>query len=77
MTAKILGILLFVLAVWAGAEILTKGTDGAFGGLFARFGGAAPTAEPGLPIPKQIGAKVQAELNDAAERRMHDEEDND
>jgi hypothetical protein len=77
MTAKILGIVLFVLAVWAGAEILTKGTDGAFGGLFARFGGTPPAAQPALPIPKRIGEKVQNELNDAMERRMGDEEDND
>ena len=73
MVAKILGLVLLVLAVWAGAEILTKGTDGAFGGLFAGF---RTPAQPAEPIPKKIGAKVQNELNGAMERRMGDEEDN-
>jgi len=74
MTGKILGIVLFVLALWAGVEILTKGTDGAFGGVFAR---ATPAAEQRLPIPKRVGEKVQNEINDAMDRRMGDEEDND
>lgn len=77
MTAKLLGIVLLVLAIWAGAEIMTKGTDGAFGGLFARLSGKPAAAEHALPIPKRIGEKVQHELNDAMERRMSDEEDND
>ena len=33
--AKIFGVLLIVLGVWVGMEIYTKGTDGAFGGIFA------------------------------------------
>jgi hypothetical protein len=77
MTAKLLGIVLFVLVLWAGVEIFTKGTDGAFGGLFARLSGKPPAAEHALPIPKRIGQKVQHELNDAMERRMGNEEDND
>jgi hypothetical protein len=77
MTAKMLGLVLLVLAIWAAAEIVTKGTDGAFGGLFARLSGKPPAAENALPIPKRVGAKVQGELNDAMERRMGDEEDND
>jgi hypothetical protein len=33
-----LGILAIVLGVWIGAEVMMKGTDQAFGGLFARLG---------------------------------------
>ena len=77
MTGKLLGIVLLVAAVWVGIEIYTNGTDGAFGGIFARFGPPSPHAgEPGS-VGKRIGAKVQSELTDAAERRMGDEEDND
>ena len=76
-TTQVLAILLLVLAVWVGLEVYTQGTDQAFGGLFARFSGRPPAAEPQLSTPKRVGAKVQAELNDAMERRMHDEEDND
>jgi hypothetical protein len=77
MTARILGIVLFVLALWAGAEILIKGTDGAFGGAFARLSGSPPAPERQLPIPKRVGEKVRNEVNDALERRMGDEEDGD
>jgi hypothetical protein len=32
---RILGILAIVVGVWIGAEVYTKGVDGAFGGIFA------------------------------------------
>ena len=35
---RMLGILAIVLGVWLGVEVMTKGVDHAFGGLFARFG---------------------------------------
>jgi hypothetical protein len=76
-TGKLLGIVLFVLAVWAGLEIYTNGTDGAFGGLFAGFGQHTEQGGDQASAAKRIGAKVQSELTDAAERRMGDEEDND
>ncbi|MCG8592283.1 MAG: hypothetical protein MJE66_23565 [Proteobacteria bacterium] len=31
--SKLIGILLFVLALWVGAEIYNEGVDGAFGGI--------------------------------------------
>ena len=34
---KVFGILLIVVGVWVGAEVMMKGTHGAFGGLFARL----------------------------------------
>ena len=37
---KVVGILLIVLGVWVGAEVMTKGTHGAFGGLFAKVSGS-------------------------------------
>jgi hypothetical protein len=46
---KIFGILLIVLAIWAGLEVYNEGTAGAFDGLFVRLGMAeepAPDAGP-------------------------------
>ena len=36
--SRIFGILAIVVGVWIGAEVMTKGVDQAFGGVFARFG---------------------------------------
>ena len=35
---RIIGILAIVRGVWLGAEVLTKGVDQAFGGIFANLG---------------------------------------
>jgi hypothetical protein len=34
---RLFGLLLILLCIWTGVEIYTKGTAGAFGGLFSRF----------------------------------------
>ena len=41
--AKVVGILLMLVAVWVAAEVLTKGTDGAFGGAVAALSGESPS----------------------------------
>lgn len=49
--AKVFGILLIVLGIWVGLEVMTNGSAGAFGGLFAKVGlvdqeqAPAPTAQ--------------------------------
>jgi len=71
--AKVFGVLLIVLGVWLGLEIYTKGMHDAFGGAFARFAEPIrPDAAPGEPVslPRRVGAKVQRELGDAAQRRL-------
>jgi hypothetical protein len=62
--AKVFGILLIVLGVWLGLEVMTKGMDGAFGGIFAQAGGAQP-AEP--PVQK-MRSKVQESMKATAAR---------
>jgi len=44
--AKLVGVLLMVGALWVAAEVLTQGTEGAFGGVLARLSGEpAPAPE--------------------------------
>ena len=67
---RIVGVLLTVLAIWAGVEVYTKGTDGAFGGAFAFLGSAesADRAERRSPSQRAREA-VNAAHAEAAERR--------
>ncbi len=59
--AKVLGILLIVLGVWIGMEIFTKGTDEAFGGLFAASG-AREAGEPAEPPVQRIRSRVERDM---------------
>jgi hypothetical protein len=43
--AKAFGILLIVIGVWVGAEVFTKGVDGAFGGAFSILSGESAPEE--------------------------------
>jgi len=68
---KVLVILMLVLGVWIGLEVFTKGTDEAFGGLFASGDAAASREASGVPqaSPAQrIGARVQKSMNAGAAR---------
>lgn len=71
--AKLLGIVLFVLGVWVGAEVLTQGTDGAFGGLFARIAGReAPAPDAHVWAGERAGDAVgrARDLDEARRRRL-------
>lgn len=59
--AKVLGILFIVLGVWIGMEIFTKGTDEAFGGLFAASDASAAGA-PAEPPIQRIRARVERDI---------------
>jgi hypothetical protein len=53
---KAFGLVLMVIALWAGLEIYTEGMQGAFGGVFAATGVVeeATPATPGAPAaPRQ------------------------
>jgi len=78
---KLLGLILLVLAVWAGVEIFDKGVDGAFGGLFSGFrtptAGAAAESHGGS-MAQRIGAKVRADIERGAQRDgVEDSDDQD
>jgi hypothetical protein len=65
--AKAFGILLIVLGVWLGLEIFTKGTDEAFGGIFAtREAGALRV--PVEPTAQRIRNRVEQSMKAGAAR---------
>lgn len=75
--SRLLGLILFVLAIWAGVEIFDKGVDGAFGGLFNGFR-ASSTPEQSGSLPQRIGAKVRADFERGAQRDgVEDSDDQD
>jgi hypothetical protein len=76
---KIFGILMIVLGVWIGLEIFTKGSDAAFGGLFATGGrpqavGEAPGEPRRTPI-QRIGDRVQESMDAGAARSTNGVDD--
>jgi len=64
---KALVILMLVLGVWLGVEIFTKGTDAAFGGIFAP-GIESVRREPAEPPMQRIRERVQRDLRAGAAR---------
>ena len=69
--AKVFGILLIVLGVWVGLEIYTKGTHGAFGGIFA--GAFEPVSDyqaapDGRSPVQRITDQVRGDIERGAER---------
>jgi hypothetical protein len=82
--AKVFGILLIVLGVWVGMEIFTKGTDGAFGGIFAAEGSSSAAIEDGSPLSRASErmqekmdkghARAAGDFGDEAEDENSDEE---
>lgn len=69
--AKIFGILLIVLGVWLGMEIFTKGTDGAFGGIFASAGSTAAETPEGSRLSR-AGERMQKKMDQGAARAAGD-----
>jgi hypothetical protein len=69
--ARIFGILLIVLGLWAGSEIYTKGAANAFGGALATLGfeDEAPDSGEQQSLPQRSGAKVGRAHAEADARR--------
>jgi hypothetical protein len=61
--AKIFGILLIVLGIWAGSEIYTKGAAHAFGGALVALGFEDPA--PDSSEPQSLGQRAGAKVRDA------------
>ena len=69
--AKVFGILLIVLGIWAGSEVYTKGAANAFGGALVALGfedEAPDSAEP-QALGQRSGAKVGRAHAEADARR--------
>ncbi len=58
--AKVFGILLIVLGIWVGLEIMTNGSDGAFGGLLAKTGMVDAETPPAPPTQRAANAVDEA-----------------
>lgn len=70
---KALGIGLMVVALWAGLEIYTEGTQGAFGGLFQELGlSEAPATDAPESKPLEalrLGVGEDMDIAEAKRRR--------
>ena len=69
--AKIFGILLIVLGLWAGSEIYTKGAANAFGGALVALGfeSETPDSAEQQSLPQRAGTKVGRAHAEADARR--------
>jgi len=69
--AKVLGILLIVLGIWAGSEIYTKGASHAFGGALVALGfeDRAPDSADPQSLGQRSGDKVGRAHAEADARR--------
>jgi hypothetical protein len=69
--AKIFGILMIVLGIWAGGQIYTKGAANAFGGALVTLGLAEEAPEPEEPqsVGRRAGSKVGRAHAEADARR--------
>lgn len=69
---RVIGILLFVIALWVGLQIFTEGRDGAFGGAFsAEAGDAAPSAPPTKRAEAAVKRAMQ-QSEDRVDRALED-----
>jgi len=68
---KVLGILMFVVAVWSSTEIYNKGTAGAFGGILVTAGFVEPATAGAAPATAghRAGAAVSGAHAEADARR--------
>jgi hypothetical protein len=60
---KIFGVLFILVAVWIAIEVYTKGTDAAFGGLFAGHSPAHASVQSDGTLPDQVRESVQSDGN--------------
>jgi hypothetical protein len=76
---RLLGLVLFVIAIYVGVTVLTEGTDRAFGGIFSSFGADSPdpgvadphATEPGrssLPVTERVEERWRDYLDTPARR---------
>ncbi len=70
---KLFGILAIVLGIWIGLEVYTKGTDQAFGGIFAGLTDPVSDYEAspdGRSPVQRIGDRVRDDINLGADRTL-------
>jgi len=74
---KVFGILFILVAIWVGIEVFTKGTDGAFGGLFASHSPAPASAQASGTLPNRVRDQVNSAYRTHEERMLQQAEPDD
>jgi hypothetical protein len=67
---KIFGVLFILVAVWIAIEVYTKGTDAAFGGLFASHSHGQASVESGGPLTDRVRERVKGSVRTHEERTL-------
>ncbi|HME71634.1 MAG TPA: hypothetical protein VKM54_17450 [Myxococcota bacterium] len=67
---KIFGALFILVAIWIAIEVYTKGTDGAFGGLFADHSRAQASVQSGGALPGRVRDRVKGAFRAHEERTL-------
>ena len=68
---RIFGILLMVGLIWVGLEFYTKGSAGAFGGIFEGWDDPVaqyPESTDGRSITQRVGEQVSGDINASMDR---------
>jgi hypothetical protein len=68
---KVIGILMFVVAMWTSVEVYNKGSANAFGGLLTKVGWVEPAPESAAPTSagRRVGKAVIGAHDEADARR--------
>jgi hypothetical protein len=74
---KIFGVLFILVAVWIAIEVYTKGTDGAFGGLFAAHSRGQASAQASGPLTDRARDRVKEAFRTREERTLQQTESDD
>jgi hypothetical protein len=72
--AKLVGIVLMVVAIYVALTVATEGVDGAFGGVFAAHGESADVeandeAAEDTPAPRSVTSRVREKMQRTADER--------
>ncbi|HKE11048.1 MAG TPA: hypothetical protein VKE73_05705 [Myxococcota bacterium] len=67
---KIFGILLMLVLIWAAIEVFTKGTGGAFGGVFASHSQTQDAVQAGGGVPDRVRDRVRSAVRTNEERTL-------
>ncbi len=67
---KIFGVLFILVAIWIAIEVYTKGTDDAFGGLFAGHSRVQASAQASGGLPDRVRDRVRGAVRTHEERTL-------
>ena len=67
---KIFGVLFILVVIWIAIEVYTKGTDGAFGGLFADHSRVQASTQASGGLPDRVRDRVKGAVRTHEERTL-------